>query len=41
MRGWRDMGLTHLCLRTLGGGLAAGDHLGKMQEAYGQLQEIP
>ena len=40
VRGWRDMGLTHLCLRTLGGGLAAGEHLGKMQEAYGQLQEI-
>ena len=40
VRGWRAMGLTHLCLRTLGGGLAPGEHLGKMEEAYRELMEI-
>ena len=40
VRGWREKGLTHLCLRTLGGGLAPGEHLGKMQEAWGELGEI-
>ena len=40
VRGWREKGLTHLCLRTLGGGLAPGEHLGKMQEAWGELEEI-
>ena len=40
VRGWRAMGLTHLCLRTLGGGLAPEEHLGKMEEAYGELAEI-
>ena len=40
VRGWRAMGLTHLCLRTLGGGLAREEHLGKMEEAYGELAEI-
>ena len=39
VRGWREMGLTHVCLRTLGGGLAPDEHLGKMQEAYGELPE--
>ena len=40
VRGWREKGLTHLCLRTLGGGIAPGEHLGKMQEAWGELREI-
>lgn len=40
VRGWREKGLTHLCLRTLGGGLAPGEHLGKMQEAWGELVEV-
>ena len=40
VRGWREKGLTHLCLRTLGGGLAPGEHLGKMREAWGELREI-
>ena len=39
VRGWREAGLTHLCLRTLGGGLAPGEHLGKMQEAWRELGE--
>jgi probable F420-dependent oxidoreductase len=33
VRGWRDAGLTHLCLRTLGGKLEPGQHIKKMQEA--------
>ena len=40
VRGWREMGLTHLCLRTLGGGLAPGEHLGKMEEAWRELAEV-
>ena len=39
VRGWREAGLTHLCLRTLGGGLAPGEHRGKMQEAWRELGE--
>ncbi|MDE0350507.1 MAG: TIGR03619 family F420-dependent LLM class oxidoreductase [Gammaproteobacteria bacterium] len=39
VRGWRETGLTHLCLRTLGGGIAPGEHLGKMQEAWRELGE--
>ncbi len=35
---WRRIGLTHLCLRTLGGGLDADRHLEKMREV---LDEIP
>ena len=40
VRGWREKGLTHVCLRTLGGGLAPDEHLGKMQEAWRELVEI-
>ena len=35
--GWRDKGLTHLCLRTLGGGLDAEGHLAKAREAFEEL----
>ena len=35
--GWRDKGLTHLCLRTLGAGLDADAHLAKAREAIGEL----
>ncbi len=35
---WCDMGLTHLCLRTLGGGLAVSEHLPRLQQA---LRELP
>ena len=35
--GWRDKGLTHLCLRTLGGGLDADGHLRKAREAMAEL----
>ena len=40
VRGWREQGLTHLCLRTLGGGLAPDAHLGTMREAHGELAGI-
>lgn len=36
--GWRDKGLTHLCLRTLGGGLDADGHLAVAKRA---LEELP
>ena len=32
VRGWQAIGLTHLCLRTLGGGLNARQHLAKLKE---------
>ena len=35
--GWRDEGLTHLCLRTLGGGLDAEGHLAKARQAFEEL----
>ena len=40
VRGWRDAGLTHLCLRTLGGGLDADRHLAKAKQAWGELAEL-
>lgn len=35
--GWRDKGLTHLCLRTLGGKLDADAHLEKARRAFAEL----
>lgn len=35
--GWRKAGLTHLCLRTLGGGLDAKQHLAKMRQIIGEV----
>lgn len=35
--GWRGIGLTHLCLRTLGGGLSAQQHLDKLREVVPQI----
>ena len=35
--GWRDKGLTHLCLRTLGGGLNADAHLATARQAFAEL----
>ena len=35
--GWRDKGLTHLCLRTLGGGLDADAHLAAARQAFAEL----
>lgn len=37
VRGWQAAGLTHLCLRTLGGGLDAKQHLEKLREITGQI----
>lgn len=34
---WHRIGLTHLCLRTLGSGLNAEQHLEKMREIVGQI----
>lgn len=36
--GWREIGLTHLCLRTLGGDLPPQKHLPKMREAVEALR---
>lgn len=35
--GWREMGLTHLCLRTLGGGLQNSEHINKLAEIAEQI----
>ena len=35
--GWRQMGLTHLCLRTLGGGLDAAQHIETLQSAASEV----
>ena len=38
--GWREIGLTHLCLRTLGGGLEKRQHVEKLYEAVKELPSI-
>ena len=38
--GWRDMGLTHICLRTLGGGLEAHEHIPRMLQAAAEMNSI-
>ena len=40
VRGWRDKGLTHLCLRTLGGGLDANEHVAKLLEVAEELHSV-
>ena len=40
IRGWREAGLTHMCLRTLGGGLEPLQHVTKMQEAAAELDSV-
>ncbi len=40
LKGWRQVGLTHLCLRTLGGGLTAEQHLARMREVFGAAKEL-
>lgn len=35
--GWQAKGLTHLCLRTLGGGLAADAHIDTARRVYAEL----
>lgn len=37
VRGWRKLGLSHLCLRTLGGELNAQQHLDKLQAIVGDI----
>ena len=35
---WREIGLSHLCLRTLGGSLEPQQHIEKMCEVVDQLK---
>ncbi|NKB98420.1 MAG: TIGR03619 family F420-dependent LLM class oxidoreductase [Pseudomonadales bacterium] len=37
VRNWHAIGLTHLCLRTLGGGLSVAEHIPKMQQVVAEL----
>ena len=39
VRGWRETGLTHLCLRTLGGGLDAEQHLQRMRKVFDEATQ--
>lgn len=36
---WRRIGLSHICLRTLGAGLTADEHIAKAREAWGIVNE--
>ncbi|NIP14086.1 MAG: hypothetical protein GWM88_04880 [Pseudomonadales bacterium] len=38
--GWRQVGLTHLCLRTLGGRLSPAEHMSKLEEVVGRLGDL-
>ena len=38
--GWRDMGLTHLCLRTLQGDIPPDQHIDTMRRAVAELPSI-
>ncbi len=38
--GWYQLGLTHLCLRTLGGKLSASEHLVKLEQAVKSIPDI-
>jgi probable F420-dependent oxidoreductase len=37
VRGWRRMGLSHLCLRTLGGDLSPEEHLAKLRQIQDEI----
>ena len=37
IKGWQAAGLSHLCLRTLGGGLDLADHIPKMEKTVAEL----
>ena len=39
--GWQKIGLTHLCLRTLGGGLSPQQHLDKVSEIIDRIPQGP
>ena len=36
---WKQMGLTHLCLRTLGGGLTVSEHIPKLEQTINELPD--
>ncbi len=36
---WHKTGMTHLCLRTLGGGLSPAEHLDKLKQAVAELPD--
>jgi len=37
VKNWHDAGLTHLCLRTLGGGIEVNEHIPRMRAAVAEL----
>ena len=44
VEGWRSRNLTHLCMRTLGGGLKSVQHLEKLSEVakiLSKLEDFP
>ena len=40
VKGWKRMGLSHLCIRTLGGSLSSKQHLDKLQEISKELRDM-
>ena len=40
VEGWRKKNLSHICLRTLGGGLTAGEHLDKLEEVIKMVSSL-
>lgn len=40
VEGWSKIGLTHICLRTLGGGLAAADHIVRMRQISSEIPKV-
>ena len=39
VKGWQELGLTHLCLRTLGGGISVADHVPTMRDAVSRMPD--
>lgn len=39
IKGWESQGLTHICLRTLGGGLGVAEHIPTMRAAVAELPD--
>ena len=39
VEGWQELGLTHLCLRTLGGGISVADHVPTMRDAVSRMPD--
>ena len=39
VKGWQELGLTHLCLRTLGGGISVAEHVPTMRDVVSRMPD--